>query len=652
LAQPGQKLNFSDDNLRTLGGSLRELIEELDAQQAQLRKRIDVWWDWYEAKPQVAVRNDPWPNASNVVVPLIRTHSDGIAARYINTVFASNNIWSARTQNEVFKERFLPHVPDFVNWAARGNEFDLFMPALDGINEMVPIGAATWQLTWDQREKFVFLPGQGGRPRAQRVTLSRGPVITHIPLDQIQWQPGRSIEDSEYVSKQVLLTWGDLVRHVQTDDWDADAVEASKGSPDRNVTDRIRSQLEAEGISIDGPEGYQLHDVREILIDWPMLRGLGVSDPGRQETDDRSVPLLVTLHKETGSILRVIAYPYALPHWNFYEVYFRKRSARGSGAGVAKMLEHLQRAATTLVNQSIDAVTLANSLNSKTTDPKLLSQPWSPNKPLLLDQMDDFEPISLNKIITPDLALMNALFAMAERLTGISDPVLGRETRLGGHPSPATSTLALLQEGSKLFASGLKVLRRQLSRMGEDIAALYQQFETDEDGRIIRALGPSDGEAVRTWLFPTPEDGLISGNLEFDLHALSEINNPQVEQQRAILLDQLTANYYARVLQFLQIIESPQAQQLVKGAAVRGLEALTNSYTKVLEASEIDEIEDFVFKLKESNNDPRVIRELGDAAINGAGGLQGAVQGGAVVPSTENALNGPLASLGGTGEAR
>ena len=645
MANPGDVLRLTDENSRNLAGYLKEIVSQLEAQRSLFKKRVDTWWNWYEAKPQFETRSDPWPKASNVVIPLIRTHADAIHARYVNTIFAGHKIWHGKTGNEDFKEKYFPHIPDYWNWAGSGNEFDMLYPTLDAIGEMVPIGASVFGLRYERRERYIFLPGRNGRSKAERVTLSRGPVIEHIPIDQCLWQDGRPVHESEFFIKQSLLTWSDIARQVQTGGWDAEAAEHVRKSPNSAVSERLRSTLESEGISVEGAAAYNLYDIRECWMDWPFAKGLSPAESGNQDPTTPSVPIVVTFSPDSGKILRVVSHPYAIPGWPFYEIYFRKRPGRGSSPGVAKLLEHPQRAITTMINQAIDAVTLKNAIHSKTTDPKLKNLKLSMNQPIYVSQMGDFETIDIGAGIMPDIQLINLLWGMSERLTGISDPMLGRETRMGGHPSPATSTLALLQESSKLFAMGLKQIRKQMSRIGEDSLALKQQFFTEKDGQaIVSALGEKDAQPVIEWLSQGP---MLYGNMSFDLHTLSEVHNPQAEMQRAILVDQVVSNFYSRAIQLIQIMAQAEGNQMLQGVVDVALRGLTKSISNVLESAEVDDIDEYLIKMRESNYDPRVIQETGDQLL----AARGSVPGGAVVPSREAAVQGAVQRTNAAGSA-
>jgi hypothetical protein len=644
---PGARLKFSPDDLQDLSKGLRTVLEELEDQHAPLLENVGVWWDWYDAKPLTPQRNDPWPNASNVVVPLIRIHADAIISRRQNTIFAGNDVWMGRNRNETIKD-FVKPVTDFLNWAGNDNEFDLFMPFLDWFSEAVPIGTGVLALNWTSRRQQMFLPGRGGKPRTTTVELHRGPHLEQVPRGQVLWQGDRQLQDSDIVVRQSFMTWSEIARMVGLGEWDAEAADAIKGRSTLGTgggrSERIRSRvLAASGMRQRDPSFAQVYDIREVWVNWPLLRGLGVEDPGRHETSTATPPIVVTMHRDTGEILRVIAKPYITARWPFYETHWRKRGQRSQQGGLCKALEHMQRGTTTMVNQSIDVVTLSNSILGITDDPKLQNQVWAPNK-LLLGRPESFAELKLNKLIAPDITLVTLLMGLAERLTGINDPNLGKETRLGGHPSPATSTLTLLNESQAAEKESMKAVRHVASRLAEDLATLYQQFETNEDGKLQRVLGPLDAGQAERWLFPT--DQTISGNIQFDLRAISETMNPEQERNKALFVDQVTASYYSRVMQAIQVAAQAQQQGLTPlvQASVRSIEAMTESYTRVLDASEIDEIEDFVFKLQEQNSARAQSGVLQQAGGDVASRLREVANGNAGPPVPTGATGLPLAT--------
>jgi hypothetical protein len=641
---PGTPLTMSEDERAKLGNYLVELGNDLERSHSDLLSNIDALWDLYEAKPLQKRRTDPWDGASNIVVPLIRLHSDAIKARWQNIIFAAPDLWTFRCRNEDLTET-ARGTTDFINWASDDNEFDVYTPHVSAFDEAVPIGEGVTMLGWSSRKRFIFTPADGGKPTAQSVEMGRGPYLKHIPREQILWQVGRPVQDAEYVMVQSWKTWGDLITLEQTKGIDEGYLEKVKGSTGSSAYSAgiYHNKLKSGGISNDGSE--PMYDIRQWWVEWPVLKGIKFEDIRDKDRKTPLIPLCVTLDHTTGTVLRVAAKPYYTSSWPFYQHTYRSTARGPRSFGVAAMLEHLQRAATIMLNQSIDAVTLSNALKIVTSDRRFMSQRFVPGRPLFADNVTEtaLRELNLSKQITPDIALINLCFSLAERLTGINDPSLGREIRYGGHPSPATSTALMLQESKELQRAMIKGSRLQFGRLGEDVATLYQQFETRGTNKIERALGMDDANKVKEWLFPT---GPIAGNIEFDLRAVTENLNPEAEREQAIFTMQATSAFYGQVMQALQVAAHPNSPPPVKAAAIRSVEALAAGFEKVLAAAQVDDIKKFVFQLRESNGDPRVIQQVAAAVSNELGGLA-ASNGGRPLPPVATGPTGlPLATNG------
>ena len=143
------------------------------------------------------------------------------------------------------------------------------------------------------------------------------------------------------------------------------------------------------------------------------------------------------------------------------------------------------------------------------------------------------------------------------------------------------------------------------------------------------------------------DDQVVTGNVRFDVHALSEMHNPDAERQKTVLIDQVFTNYVTQVAKMLEVIENPQSQQMpqLREHLTRAISAKGETLTKFLEASDVDNIEEYIFTLKEAQGgDIGALQQL--AAGIGGNGPQGQAGGpGGPIP-------GPgLAALpGGAGE--
>jgi hypothetical protein len=626
---PGQSLlpALDDKTREALAGEISLVIDDLEATYNTLFNDISIWWANYEATPRIkGPKNWPFKNASNIIVPLIQIMTDA----FVNQVYATihghgRRIWLAQTENESI-ERQIKNIGRYINHAANNNDFNMRLTAYDWILEMAAIGSSVIGINWRTDQRWVYAPTRGSKAlRALPVNFARGPLVEHIPREQILWDTAFLIQEAPVVVREFEHPWSHLRNLAALDDsWDAKATEQIRGRGDpRGPSQKIKQAKDQH----DSKAAFDLrdlrtkHDIREVHLDWPMLNAMGFDGtklgiPGNELMETPSPPIVVTLDRNTKEILRCIAEPYFAPYKPFFDIYYRKRSGRGGSAGIAKKLEHMQIGMTTGLNQAFDARTRANSVWARTNRKDYLTKPIDPAHPIYAVDENGFAPLNLPSAIFDDMRLLTAVQVIAERQVGQSDPLLGRETRSGGHPSPATSTLALMDQAGKMSGTTKELLRIQYSRMGEFIASLYQQFGLNKDGTLQRTFGLVDAKDIESWMFPTDP---IIGNATFDLVAVSENLNPDTEMRRAVLVTQMNTNYWAFVLrafqsmaQVPQLQAPPQLKQILFQGAIQSIQAQTKAHLRFLEAGDVDDIERFVLQL--SRNEQATSADIGAAA--------------------------------------
>ncbi len=616
---------FSGEELDRLGRLLTEEVQQLESDHEPFFNDIRVWWSWYEAQPAQRVKDVPWHRASNVVVPIIRTAADTLTARYFGVLQSSRTrLWSGRTENEVVARSHLDDVLRFVNHAAR-TEIDTVFPVHDWIQEMIVLGTGVIQLTWEQKRRFLKL----GARAPQEVDLHNGPVLRHIPAERILWHPSQTLSESEIVAVQTFLTWTDLVRNQQTLDWRPEAIERTRPQPHTHGSPGAEVQEEKElRQGVDRTLSTRgLYDIRTAWVDWPWMRDVGRMNEKVIAPEDASgrrtfVPLVVEFCPDSKQVFRVVANPYTmLPRWPFWEIHLTRRAGQPRGIGMAKKMEHIQRAVTTQVNQAIDQVTLSNAMPFTTSDPKFTRRRLQPGVGLYTATPDTIRPLEIGKLIGPDIAITQLLMAVGERDSGVNDPLLGRESRLGGHPSPATNFLAMLQQSRSRGFSTEFMLGHQFGRIGEAIAALYQAFGTDPDGKIRRVFGQGDATRIEEWLFP--QDEMLVGTIEMQPTALSVEDNPQQRMNKAVTISQMTQNYFGLILRVLPVLESGQAGPAMRQGILQMLETVGKTHQNFLESADFDDAREAVFQLGEQGADNAgALQQLTDI-VQQAGGAAG-----------------------------
>jgi hypothetical protein len=168
-----------------------------------------------------------------------------------------------------------------------------------------------------------------------------------------------------------------------------------------------------------------------------------------------------------------------------------------------------------------------------------------------------------------------------------------------------------------------------LGKVAEHRTILYQQFEKNRGGWIGHTFDEDDAQDIIDVL---SDDKVVTGQMRFDIFAISEMHNPDAERQKAILIDQVYTNYVTQCAKFIEVASNPKAPEPMKRLMVEAIESKGKSLAKFLESSDVDEVEAFVFELQEKQNgDIRGLLAIGErlraAAQDQGGGAEGPVRG-------------------------
>ena len=617
---PATPIRLSESKLLSLERHLERLVTDRETQHGPLFEAMEIWEKNYEATPKHKIKSFPFQGASNIVLPIIRTAVDSYVASQWQAIHAyGRKVWSTQTLNEDY-ELSAKVYATYLNWQADGNDFDFGPITYDWLQEGAIHGSSVLALGWRDTRSHVYVK-DGKKLRVQAVSWNTGPILEHVPRHQILWDTSYpSIGVAPDVTRQFVLTWGHLSALArQSDGWLLDNVEMVQNETGLDgPTDSLRAQqAEMDYRANLTTELYEPHDVREITLSWPEINALDIhaSDialPHNKKIDTVEVDICVTQHRKTGKILRLSSQPFLHHTKPFFDFFYKKKSGRGTSVGLAKLLEQEQVGATTIFNQGIDSQTRANSAWAKTNNRDLLEKPIDLSKPIYDPTMNGFEPLALAGSSFGNIQLLQTIQAYSERLSGQADPAFGRETRLGGHSAPATTTLALLERGQTLDGPTRGLLQRTLSRLGEYISVLNQQYEVDPT-KLQMVLGQSDAAMAEVLAFPTDP---IPGNYKFQIRGLSKSDNPDREVQRQMAVYQQTQTYWSSVLKLTEAIASlkqvqdPEIQAMSGATMVQGLKSFTQNYRRILDAMDIDDVENFILTLDETTGGPHTAEQL------------------------------------------
>lgn len=263
---------------------------------------------------------------------------------------------------------------------------------------------------------------------------------------------------------------------------------------------------------------------------------------------------------------------------------------------------------------------------------------------------EDFIPFRAGDVYNSTLVERQNLFGLAEKRTGVSDYLTGRESPIVGSRATATSTLALIQEGTRRVEEVLENIRNGFSEIVEFWIYIWMQYGLDGLDDLVFA----DDEMVQDIkdFFDTLKAENVNGAIAIDLTATDAANNKSVQQQTQLSIIQVMMTYLEKLLTAgEQALAAQQTQPQLTAMIGEVMTASRKMFKDLLNKYDIRNAEEYL---------PDLERYLGvingqipaytDPAAAGAGNL-GGVSGGApglgagagvpAVPPTPAYSNGP-----------
>jgi hypothetical protein len=540
----------------------------------------------YKALPEHEVKNFPWPNASNVVIPIVAISVDTIAARLQRAVFGAKDPVEAHTQT---KTPFMMQVPadpdsgtpggatalddktlrDWVGWFLResGGRDRLRTVFAD----MPLYGDAFASLNWFEEERVYHAYDDLGQVVVQKVPGYTGVRWSVASPTDVFWPTGYDEwAQLPWFALRLRYSRVELMDFVKRGVFALEDVEALK--PKEREDARRRIERKTERVTDMSGEIFELFELRGKFE-------IPSTELGGESTYEEVV---LTYSLEYNRFLRLIYNPYFGKVRHFVKVPFLVQPHELPGTGVAEMSLPFQEEATTSHNQVIDAATAANAgITIVSTETSIgPNEEVYPGKTLTTDG-DPNKGLAVFHLSEPSAALgavEEKAFFMNEKRTGVSVYNLGMESPIVGSRATATGTTALINEGNQRFWVSIDDMRSAIEELLYLTIQLEQQMRPEgyffERGRYIQ--------------FP-PGDPRQS--LALRLNVSSESVNRDIEVSQMQILMQVVNEYYMRLNQAMMIIANPQFPPQAKIMAMQTMEASSKLVKRFVERFDVEDLD-------------------------------------------------------------
>lgn len=443
-------------------------------------KSRDLWekdlQEWTKLAMQVREpKTWPWRDASNVKYPLLSTASMQFNARaYPSLIPSDGKIVKAKVigkDPQGAKVDKADRVATYMSYQFM-YEMEDWDEEMDKMLIMLPIVGTVFKKTyWDGDKKKVV----------SKLVL---------PLDLVVNNWAKTIEEAERVSQIIEMSQ----RLFEERKRQKVFLDIDLGTPQRPLT--------------EGPKFIPTVDETTPYVFIEQHTFLDLDEDGYKE------PYVVTFERQTGKVVRIAARFMAddieldekdnvikITPINCFTKFSFVPNPDGSfyDIGFGVLLGPLNEAVNTLINQLVDAGTINNlqggflgkGLKLKAGENKLSPGEWKPVPSVGDDLRKQIVPLPSKEPSNVLFQLMGSLITSGKELASVAEIFVGK---MPGQNTPATTTMASIEQGMKVFTAVYKRIYRSLEKEFKKVYKLNSLYINPETyvSVLDAPVGPED----------------------------------------------------------------------------------------------------------------------------------------------------------------
>lgn len=481
--------NLDEDKLNEIGETCKRGFDQDQQSRAEWEKNIDEWTALaIQAKEK---RTYPWPNASNVKYPLLSTAAMQFAARaYPSLVPSDGQVVKSKVIGKDptgEKQRRAEHTSIYVSYQLM-HEMDSWEEDMDKLLIMLPVVGTMFKKTyWDKLTE----------KNCSKLVMPKNLVVNY-------W--ARTLETAERVSEIIEMSQRLYKERVNAGLF-LDVEVGIPKTPD-NVPNAPTS---------DATTPYVLVEQHTFL---------DLDDDGYEE------PYIVTFHKDTGKVIRITARfdelglktdedgdVVRIEPIHYYTKFGFIPNPDGSfyDIGFGVLLGPINDSVNTLINQLVDAGSLSNlqsgfigkGLRIKMGEARFQPGEWKAVNATADDLKKQILPLPTKEPSNVLFQLMGSLITSGKELASVAEIFVGK---MPGQNTPATTTMATIEQGMKVFTAVYKRTYRSLASEYKKLYRLNEVYLNPQTYvEVLDAnVNPADFKSIGYEISPGADPSAIS----------------------------------------------------------------------------------------------------------------------------------------------
>ena len=532
---------LDDDTLISIGNDVVEGYETDKASREPWEKDLK---SWTELALQISGNKTyPWPNAANIKYPLLATAAMQFAARAYPTLVPSDGkIVKCRVigfDHDGEKTKRAERISKHMSYQVL-EEMEDWEEDMDKLLICLPIAGTCFKKTYWNPNK------------------QRNCSILVLPKTLVVNYFCRRLEEAERIT-EVLTQTKRKVKELQNQGL---YLDIKLSDPSVGTEDPTKSINEAfqNTTSEDNTTPY-------IILEQHTYLDL--------DQDGYSEPYIVTVELDSHKVLRIIprfngdsvivdekSKVISIEATQYYTKYSFIPNPDGGfyDLGFGRLLGPLNNSANTIINQLVDAGSLSNlqsgfigkGLRIKMGETKFVPGEWKAVNATGDDIKKQIFALPVREPSDVLFKLLDLLLKSGKELASVAEIFVGK---MPGQNTPATTTMATIEQGMKVFTSVYKRVYRSLASEFKKIYKLNREYMNNEE--YISVLD----EPVQQEDYKGPENDIYPGA---DPTAVSS-QEKQAKIQAVMQLLQLgTIDPMAVTMLYLEAHEIPNPEKLMK----------------------------------------------------------------------------------------
>lgn len=551
---PPPIIDISEEDKTKLLIWLDQWLNDLESSQAD---KQDQWADEesaYRALTPDSLSFEPFEGACRDIIPVGAMAVDPIHARLDIGVFKQDPVFTFKG----LTKDILPLVPSIQAFADKyqKNYLKLRRVASQRILECVKLGTMVFKTVYEREEHDALKYDENWKVEEARELRFAGPKVYGIHIGDLLFPPFyESIQDCPIVFERQRTTY-EALKNLESAG-KITSVESLRNQQTIGIRTRVEDAREKASKHALRTTFSNEITVYEVWCDF-MIKGV-------------IRHLVITYHKETRTLLQCRL------NWYFHQskpytlIPYMVANDSLYGIGIMEMTQPFQDAITKWHRMAQDNAYIANIrmfIAKKNSGIEQVPRIYAGRCFFVDDPSKDFIPFQAGEIYPSTLQERQNLFGMVEKRTGVSDYLTGRESPVIGTRATATSTLALLKEGTQRVEEVLENVRQGFSEVMMYCISIWIQYGT---GGLEDLLFGGDQIAADVKKFFGQINQLnVNGAIAVDLTVTDAASNRQSQQQMALALIQIMMQYLEKLLQAgqgaLQAVQQgiPQYAEMIK----------------------------------------------------------------------------------------